>query len=62
MFKQYDIVITKEDFERIPEGTIGTVLEVYENNDYEVEFVNAEGKTVKLLTINEKHLIRPKGH
>lgn len=56
MFKMYDIIVAKENLKNVPKGSLGTILEVYENNDYEIEFVNALGHTLNILTINEKYI------
>lgn len=52
----YDIIVARENLEKVPKGSLGTILEVYENNDYEIEFVNALGHTLNILTINEKYI------
>lgn len=56
MFKMYDVVIAKKDLENVPKGATGTILEVYGNDDYEIEFMNAEGQTLNLLTVNAKDI------
>lgn len=37
--KEHDIVETTEDYDDIPQGTVGTIVYVYDNlNFFEVEF------------------------
>ncbi len=61
MIREKDIVALTED---VPEyslkiGDIGTIVHRYkEGKAFEVEFVNAEGETIAVLTL-EKERIRP---
>lgn len=57
MFKEYDIVVAKKQIENVPSGTIGTILIIYEDKKvYEVEFVDNEGGTINVLTVNENNI------
>jgi hypothetical protein len=49
-----DIVVLKRDIteHRLKSGDLGTVVEVYEPDALEVEFVTAAGKTEALVTLN----------
>lgn len=54
MFEELDTVVLAHDIEkyRLKRGDVGAVVHVYENGKaIEVEFVNAEGKTVALLNL-----------
>ena len=54
MFEELDTVVLAKDFEKygLKRGDIGAVVHVYENGKaLEVEFVNAEGKSIALLTL-----------
>ncbi len=55
MFEELDTVVLAHDIEKygLKRGDVGAVVHVYENGKaIEVEFVNAEGKTVALLTLS----------
>jgi hypothetical protein len=61
-FKMLDTVVLEKD---LPEydlcrGDLGAIVEVYEPDGVEVEFVTASGKTRALITLHE-HDIRPVG-
>jgi len=61
MFKEFDVVIAKNELPTVPKGSVGTILIVYESgHDYEVEFLDSEGNTIDLLTVNEKDLEKNK--
>ncbi len=54
MIYEYDVVrSTKMLSEKIPRGTLGTVLLVYSSliTNYEVEFKNELGETLGILTV-----------
>ncbi len=62
MCQEYDIVRLQRTLsERLPAGTVGTVLMVYDEPDlpksYEVEFVDAAGRTIAVLTIRAEDVI-----
>jgi hypothetical protein len=59
MYKDYDIVKSSRRLsESVPRGTRGTVLLVYQEprTAYEVEFVNENGVTLDVITVDEKDL------
>lgn len=62
MFKEYDVVKLKEDMpsENLSKDDIGAIVMVYEGDppEYEVEFVDATGQTLALLTVKEQTLVR----
>lgn len=62
MFNMYDVVIANEDLEKVPKRSSGAIVEVYASKYYEVEFVNIEGKTLNVLTVNEIVLEAAKGN
>jgi hypothetical protein len=51
--------ITTDRFqsERAPKGTIGYVIEVYEDGAYEVEVMDSSGSTVALFVATDDDLI-----
>ena len=53
-FKPLDIVVLNKDLPRagLKLGDLGTVVEVYDPDALEVEFVTASGKTEALLTLD----------
>lgn len=57
--KELDIVALLKAIpdKRLAKGTIGTVVHVYKENFYEVEFANSKGETYALLTLSEENLL-----
>lgn len=58
-FLDYDVVKAARSLEgNIPKGTLGAVLMVFEseNSRYEVEFVDCEGESLDVLTVDERDL------
>jgi hypothetical protein len=53
-FRELDIVVLEKDFPAhgLKRGDLGAVVEVYEPDAVEVEFVAASGKTKALVTLN----------
>jgi hypothetical protein len=43
--------------ERLLCGQIGTVVECYSNNDFEVEFSDSNGDTISLLTLSSDEIM-----
>jgi hypothetical protein len=61
MFQELDLIVLTRDLPeyRLQKGDIGTVVHLYASGGAcEVEFVNAQGDTVALLTLEAKD-IRP---
>jgi len=62
MFNEYDVVKLKENMpsENLSTDDIGAIVMVYEGDppEYEVEFVDATGQTLALLTVKEQALVR----
>ena len=61
MFQELDLIVLTRDIAdyRLQKGDIGTVVHIYGSGEAcEVEFVNAQGDTVALLTLDVKD-IRP---
>ncbi len=64
MINELDLVVLNHDMpnEKLKMGDVGTVVHSYtDGKAFEVEFLTAKGKTVALLTLNEK-AIRPIYH
>ena len=64
MIHELDLVVLNHDMpdENLKMGDVGTVVHSYtDGKAFEVEFLTAKGKTVALLTLNEK-AIRPIYH
>ena len=57
-FKPLDSVVLKRDHEELGlrRGDLGAVVEVYEPDGLEVEFVSASGRTEALVTLTEDDL------
>lgn len=61
MFNELDTVALTRDIAEhgLKQGDIGAIVHCYEDiASFEVEFVSADGKTIALLTLNQKD-IRP---
>jgi hypothetical protein len=56
--KQFDVVRITMDSpnEAITKGQIGTILEVYDDNHFEVEICNSNGKTLFLGALSRDFL------
>ncbi len=61
-FRELDIVVLEKDLPAhgLKRGDLGAVVEIYEPDGVEVEFVRASGKTEALVTLNVAD-IRPVG-
>ncbi len=55
-----DVVVLTKDLPdlNLRKGQVGTVVEVYESDDLEVEFVDLQGKTYALETLNASELMQ----
>ena len=57
-YKELQVVKAKRVLsEKVPEGCVGTVVYVHSAKAYEVEFVNSEGATLEVLTVEEKDIM-----
>jgi len=61
-FRLLDVVVLERDIpqHRIRRGAVGAIVEVYEPDEIEVEFVDASGKTLAVLTLSIDD-VRPAG-
>ncbi len=48
--KELDVVRLTAEFKGLPAGTIGAIVLEYDGTYYEVEFFDAEGDTIDVLT------------
>lgn len=57
--KELDIVALLEDIsaQHLSKGAIGTIVHVYNNNFYEVEFSDLNGQAYALLTLPSEKLL-----
>ena len=56
-FQEFDSIVSKRDLENVPKGTKGVILLVFESlQDYEVEFLDEDGTTINVLTVNENDI------
>ncbi len=59
MFNEYDVVRSKKNLsENVKLGTRGAIMLIYNSNPnkYEVEFLDTNGETLDILTVDEKDL------
>jgi hypothetical protein len=54
-YKVLETIVLNRDIEEIGlfKGDLGAIVEIYEPDGIEVEFVTASGKTQKIVTLNE---------
>ena len=59
-FKSFEIVVLEKDKPEcgLRSGDTGTVVELYEPDGVEVEFLNGTGETQAVLTLSEKDVRR----
>ncbi|GAG30263.1 unnamed protein product [marine sediment metagenome] len=57
-FNLIDTVVLSRDIPKynLKKGDLGTVVQIYGEHDYEVEFVTAGGHTQALTSLNEKDI------
>ena len=58
--KLLDVVALTKDFpeKKLLKGQVGTIVEIYEPNVFEVEFVDLQGKTYALETLNAEQVMK----
>lgn len=58
--KLLDVVVLTKDLPalNLRKGQVGTVVEVYSPNDFEIEFVDLHGKTYALQTLSAQELMQ----
>lgn len=56
--KELDSVLSTKDLSKeIKKGTHGTIVHVYDNNNFEVEFFDNNKDTIDVLTCNKSDII-----
>jgi hypothetical protein len=62
MIKEHDLVVLKRNLpdKNLEAGDVGVVVACYDTDGFEVEFVNAAGETIAVLTLTGGEL-RPMG-
>ena len=60
-YQVLDTIVLDRDLlaHRLRKGDVGAVVDVYENDGLEVEFVTASGSTAALLTLNVRDVRLP---
>ncbi len=58
-FKLLDVVALLKDITtaNLVSGQVGTIVELYDNENFEVEFCNKKGETITTLSVNSKDLL-----
>ncbi len=58
--KLLDVVVLTKDLPELNlcKGQVGTIVEVYKSDDFEVEFVDLQGNTYALETLNGSQLMQ----
>jgi len=59
-FKLLDVIALLKDLhgKNLRKGQVGTIVEMYDNQNFEVEFCNKKGETIALLQLNSKDVLR----
>lgn len=59
MFDEHEVVSAKRNLSvKVPKGTQGAIVMVYDSSNYEVEFFDENGDHLALLTVNAIDLDR----
>lgn len=55
-----DVVALLKDIpvEKLRKGQVGTVVEVFDNDNFEVEFADKQGQTITTLSLNNSELLK----
>jgi hypothetical protein len=55
-----DVVALLKDIpvEKLRKGQVGTVVEVFDNDNFEVEFADKQGQTITTLPLNNSELLK----
>ena len=58
-FKLLDVIALLKDLpgKNLRKGQVGTIVEMYDNKNFEVEFCNKKGETIALLRLNTKDVL-----
>jgi len=58
-FKLLDVIALLKDLpgKNLRKGQVGTIVEMYDNKNFEVEFCNKKGETIALLRLNAKDVL-----
>jgi hypothetical protein len=56
LFEEYDIVISVEQIGNIPIGTKGTIVHLYDDYTFVVEFFDEEHNTISVETVTKKQI------
>lgn len=58
-FKLLDVIALLKDLpgKNLRKGQVGTIVEMYDNKNFEVEFCDKKGETIALLRLNTKDVL-----
>lgn len=56
MYKEYDVVIASKNLDNVPKGTLGVILIVHDESNYEIEFLDSDDNSLNVLTVNESEI------
>lgn len=64
MIEELDVIILTVDMPKsqLKKGDMGTVVKVYGNNNYDVEFLTTSGNTIALLNLDATQVRSPYGN
>ncbi len=56
-FKLLDVVALLKDRDNLVKGQVGTIVEIFDEGNFEIEFSNTKGETIATLPVNSKDLL-----
>lgn len=57
MYKEYDVVVASRNLDNVPKGTLGVILIVHDESNYEIEFLDSDDNSLNILTVNESDIV-----
>lgn len=55
-FEEHDTVVSTEEIKNIPVGTNGTIVHLYNDDVFEVEFFDNDHNTISVETVTKKQI------
>lgn len=56
-FKLLDVVALLKERDNLVIGQVGTVVEIFDDDNFEVEFSNIKGETISTVSVNAKDML-----
>ena len=55
--KLLDVVALLKERSNLPVGQVGTIVEIFDDENFEIEFSNTKGETIATIPVNSKDLL-----